>query len=167
VANPDTSPNPSIDRLVGNLLRSARQHAPTLSVVSRIISDEPRLQGAIAMALIDRLDDACVSPVPVALAKLMIESLRDICDELYKPVALIENPESLLHVPFNGGNSSPYPPVRLWVAARLHWFEGATLDVTATHLGVSRETVKRLLAEAGPAIDGYWLARYLPNLNRY
>jgi hypothetical protein len=149
---------------VSTFLKQAREDATRLSSLTSTIAAHPGLRLVLSVALTRPLAERALAPSPLVLARMTSETLRVACDELYRPGGLVEQPEALLQRSFPLGEPSPYPPVRLWVAARLRWFAGATVDVTAAHLQLSPDVVKRLLAEAGPAIDELWLARYAPDL---
>lgn len=153
---------PSLEERLRTYLEHTREHATRLSLPASAIAQSGRLRGALAVCLEEVLVASRMAPTPVALAKLTVETLRDTCDALYYPRWFVEEPAHLL------SRSFVVPPrydlVRLWVACHLKWFAGGTVESVAEHLATSTDSVKRLLAETGPAVDQLWLARFAPRL---
>jgi hypothetical protein len=158
------SPEPaSLLTLLGDFLHEAREHATDLNRLACWLRTHERLQRALAVWLADRLTEAPLAPSSMALAKVVVESLRETCDDLYRPHDLVDDPERLLRQ--RADRPPAYKSLRLWMACRLKWFAGGSVDTVARQLSVHRDTVKRLLAEAGPAIDQLWIARFAPDLH--
>jgi hypothetical protein len=143
-------------------LEIARKEAAHIKDVADAIAADPALQAALALRLSRLLPPGTITPVPILLAKLTVETLKKTCDDLFRPVDLDPDPEARwLYRPFY--NEHRMPQVELWVAARLCWFAGHSQEAVAKHIGRSKAKVQRCLPEAAEAIDALWMALFPPD----
>ncbi|CAN5721539.1 hypothetical protein BH23CHL2_BH23CHL2_19760 [soil metagenome] len=136
----------------------------TKSDLARIADEiiERELQDGLAQWLEEPLRAADLSPVPFAIAKVIVDTLKNVCDdELLR--ASTDNPQAFLQIRRPPQNGDVPRSARVWVAARLTWFTDVTQEDIAEHLGVSSDrVVRRLLTRPAKIIRGIWIARYVP-----
>jgi hypothetical protein len=156
-----TLPSADLNRLLTAFVCRAREQATRPGELAKLLTlrTHVHLQEVLVVCLQEPLLHRSLAPLPAVLAKVTVDTLQETCDLVYRPSAWAK-PERFLQQRFK--QPPRYDAVRLWTAARLKWFAGGTIATVAEHLAVSEETVKRDLAEAGPMIDQFWLARFAP-----